>query len=430
MARLLILGATGFIGSEIARALAADRFDLRLATRDLEYGHKLLPAEEWVRADLNQLTDPTDWGPLLADIDVVINASGLLQSAPGDKVTRVQEEAVIALGKACAQSNIERIIQISAAGIDGNDTDFMTSKQRADKALLTGPIPAVILRPGLVVNRNAYGGTQLIRMAAILPVGLFPSFGAPIRCIAMSDVVSAVQTAVAAPIPTEAIDLVAEDAHDLPSIIQAHRQWLGKRKWRSPKTLPRPFLLLAMWLSDALGAFGWRSPLRTNAVAALANGVDGDPAMTHRWLGRAPLSLSETLAANPSGKQDRLMALGTALLPFALLALGAMWLISGVATLVDIDRAAAVMQQSGVSPLLAQCLTVAGAVADIALALMLIIRRWVRLALIGMVLLAGLYLLLGTVMLPTLWADPLAPLAKVPPTMVLALLLLPLLEKR
>lgn len=194
--------------------------------------------------------------------------------------------------------------------------------------------------------------------------------------------------------------------------------------------LPRPFLTLAMRASDALGLLGWRSPLRSNAVAALANGVEGDAAATRAWLGRAPLTLDETLAAMPSGKQDRLMAWATALLPLALLALGIMWLVSGIATLADVDRASAIMRQTGLGATPAWWLTVAGAVADIALALMLAVRRWVRPALIGMVLLAGTYLLLGTVLLPALWADPLAPLAKVLPSIVLALLLLPMMEKR
>jgi ABC-type arginine/histidine transport system permease subunit len=79
---------------------------------------------------------------------------------------------------------------------------------------------------------------------------------------------------------------------------------------------------------------------------------------------------------------------------------------------------------------LATTLTLAGACADTILALLLFVRRWAQQALIGMVALAFVYLLLGTMMLPGLWFDPLAPFAKVLPTMVLALLLHPLLDRR
>ena len=212
MPRLLILGATGFIGSEIASALIADGHDVRLAARDLDYGRRLFPDADWRLADLNRLTAQGDWAPLLERIDIVVNAAGLLQSSPGDDVTRVQRDAVTALGEACRAAGVARIVQISAAGIAGNDSDFMTSKAEADAALLAGPVPAIVLRPGLVIGRNAYGGTQLIRMAAALPFGLFPPLGAPIRCIALADVVAAVRLAVAA--DGRQLAAVAFDKHD------------------------------------------------------------------------------------------------------------------------------------------------------------------------------------------------------------------------
>lgn len=431
MARLLILGASGFIGSEIARAMVADGHDLRLAGRDLDYGKRLFPHATWVNADLNWLADAADWAPLLAGIDIVVNAAGLLQRAPGDSVTRVQRDAVLALAQASETAGIGRIVQISAAGIEGNDSDFMASKQQADFALLACAVPAIVLRPGLVIGRNAYGGTQLIRMAAAMPIGLFPPLGASIRCIALSDVVEAVRRAlVETETPREPIDLVAETAQTLPEIIVAHRRWLGLPDWRITARLPGVFLKFASLASDALGLLGWRSPLRSNAVTALANGVEGDSGATARWLGRAPLTLEQTLAAIPAGKQDRFTAIATALLPLALLALAAMWLISGIATLADVDRATAIMRAAGVEPGPPRLLTIGGALADIALALMLAVRHWVQRALLLMVALASVYLILGTIMLPTLWADPLAPLAKVLPTLVLALILHPLLDRR
>ncbi len=428
---ILLLGATGFIGCDIARDLLADGHTVRLSARNLGEGRRLFPDAPWVEIDLNQMTQAEDWAALLAGVDVVINASGLLQSGAGDSVARIQEAAIIAMAQGCAAAGVRRIIQISAAGIDGNASDFMTTKARADAALLAGTVPTVILRPGLVIGRNAYGGTQLVRMAAALPFALFPPLGAPIRCIALSDVVAAVWRALAAEnVPDGPVDLVGEDVHSLSAIITGHRSWLGYTPWRRTWTLPAILLWLARIKSDVLGWFGWRSPLRSNAVAALANGVEGDTAATARWLGRAPLTLGATLAAMPAGKQDRLMALAMALLPIALVALGAMWLLSGISTLCDVDRAAAIMASGSVPEALARPLTIAGAVADIALALGLLWRRTVQPALIGMAALATLYLLLGSWLMPALWADPLAPLAKVLPSIALALLLHPLLAKR
>lgn len=429
--RVLIIGATGFIGSAIARALAAQGTTLRLAARDLDYGRGLIRDGDWVYANLNQLTDAAGWAALLDGVEIVINASGLLQDGPGDAVHRVQYQAIVALGAACARVGVTRIVQISAAGLHGNPSAFMTTKAAADAALLAGPVPVAVLRPGLVIDRNAYGGTQLIRLAAALPVGLHPPFGAPVRTLAMADLIDAVRRAIDADmVPQAPIDLVVDEPTQLAEIVRAHRAWLGLPRWRREWTVPRAMMQLATGLSDVAGRLGWRSPLRRSAIAALVHGVEGDAAATRHWLGRAPATLEVTLAAMPSGKQDRLAALATALLPLALATLLAMWLLSGIATLADLKTAAHLMVQGGVPGEAAALLAAAGAVADIALALMLLVRRWAQTAVLGMVLLAMLYLVLGTLMLPGLWLDPLAPFAKVLPTIALALILHPLLAHR
>jgi uncharacterized protein YbjT (DUF2867 family) len=431
VATILIVGATGFIGSEITRALLQDGHALRLTARDLAYGRRVFPQADWVYADLNRLTDPGAWQPLLVGVDIVINASGLLQSAPGDDVRRIQERAIVALGDACAAGRVARIIQISAAGLAGNPSDFMSSKAAADAALLAGPVPAIVLRPGLVIGRNAYGGTQLIRMVAALPVGLHPSFGARIQTVAMEDVVAAVAVAVEAQAAKKIpIDLVSGDALTLADIVRSHRIWLGLRPWRIELAVPSLVMRMASMISDALGWLGWRSPLRSNAVTALAHGVVGDAAATRNWLGREPLTLDQSLAKVPSGKQDRYAATAYGLLPIALAALFLMWFGSGVATLIDVEYAASIMSKSGLGSGPAQSLTLAGAVADLVLAFLLLIRRWTQGALLAMVMLATVYLLLGTMLLPGLWLDPLAPYAKVLPTMALALLLYPLMDRR
>lgn len=429
--RILLIGANGFIGSSIARHLLARGHVLRLAARNVTHTARLFADSEIVHADLNHLVRAGDWAPLLEGCDAVVNASGLLQDGPGDSVARIQRDAVVALGEACAAAGVRRIVQISAAGLDGNASDFMETKAEADAALLAGPVPAVVLRPGLVIGRNAYGGTQLIRMAAALPIGLLPPFGKPIRCIALDDVADAVALALESDeTPADPVDLVSDEALTLDGIIRAHRRWLDLSDWRRTRAIPAPLLAIATAGSDLAGLTGWRSPLRRNAIAALANGVDGDAAATARWLGRRPLTLGAMLAAHPSGKQDRLMAWATALLPVALAALAAMWLLSGIGTFVHFDAARAIMTGAGLGERVATLLTAGGAMADMLLALMLLVRRWSRAALIGMILLAAAYLAAGTLLLPGLWLDPLAPFAKVLPTMVLAALMLPLLEAR
>ena len=429
--RLLLIGGTGLIGSALARSLSADGHELRIIARDAGYGRRTIPDTDWQHGDLNTMTQPATWTPHLNGVEVVINASGLLQSGGGDAVQTIQRDAIIAMSVAASEAGVVRIIQISAAGADRNSIDFMATKRAADDALMASSVPTVVLRPGLVIGRNAYGGTELIRMAAAMPVAAAPVLGSSIRCIALDDVVDAVRLALTAPlIQNCAVDLVGRDAHPLTAIIDAHRSWMAlpQRRWSLP--IPSWAMAIVTCGADLLGHLGWRSPLRSNAMAALNHGVDGDPAMTAKWLGREPLSLSETLARMTSGKQDRITAAVNLLMPFALMALVVMWAASGVATFAGLQDAANLIASGGVSRTTARILAAGGALVDLLLAAALLWRPTVRPALIGMVAMTLTYLLLGSWILPQLWADPLAPLAKSLPAMMLALMLLPVVKKR
>ena len=71
-----------------------------------------------------------------------------------------------------------------------------------------------------------------------------------------------------------------------------------------------------------------------------------------------------------------------------------------------------------------------GAFADIALGLMVLWRRWARVACLGMIALSLGYLVAGTIWTPDLWADPLGPFVKVLPGILAAWVLHSILESR
>lgn len=431
--RVLLLGAYGFIGSEIARGLIRDGHDVIGAGRDLSYGRRVLPVVQWIKLDLDQMCDASSWAPLLSDVDCVINASGLLQSGDGGSLERVQHDSIVALIKACENSGVKRLIQISAAGADVKSPNpFLATKGRADHVLAHSERDFLILRPGLVIGRNSYGGTELIRMAAAMPFDLDLGFDRPIQCVAMDDVVEAVLTGIALPKGTSVtVDLVEGEARTFPEIIALHRRWLGLGKARVRMSIPSWVVTGTSWMADALGRLGWRSPLRRNALLALRQGIAGDAMAAERYLSRRPRALDETLLANPAGIQDRVFARLDLMLPVMLASLVIMWAASGLATLARLDDAIEIVVQGGVERSLARWVAIVGAIADLVLAAALLWRRTVRASLLFMLFLTlFIYLAGGTILLPHLWTDPLAPFAKAIPAAILALIAWCALEKR
>ncbi|WP_443969956.1 DoxX-like family protein [Sphingobium sp. CR28] len=107
-----------------------------------------------------------------------------------------------------------------------------------------------------------------------------------------------------------------------------------------------------------------------------------------------------------------------------------MFLLSGAVSLIRLDTAARELTQAGLGTGIARTLVVSGAVADTALAVALLWRRSASRAAIGMAGLSLGYLLLGSLLRPDYWSDPLAPLAKILPIIILALVASITLEER
>lgn len=429
---VLLLGGYGFIGSEIARALVKQGDSVIGLGRDTDYGQRILPEVKWMRADLAALLAPNDWRSALANVNAVVNASGLLQSGDGGSVDDVQLRAIAALIEACEGSSVGRFVQISAVGADaGAATDFMRTKAAADALLKRSPIPAMIIRPGLVIGRNSYGGTDLIRSFAAAPLELRLPFTAPIQCTDLADVVELTVAALHSDRPrTGSFDLVEQQPRSLREIVSAHREWLGLPRPKVSLAVPGSLVSFVSRIADVFGQLGWRSPLRRNALLSLRAGVCGDPGDSLKALKREAASLEKALARSPAGKQDRLQARLGLVQPLLILSLFIMWAVSGVATLLQLDAAAAILAHRQVDETAAYAIGLGGGGLDILLAIGLLWRRTIRPALALMIAVTAVYMIGSVVLAPQLWIDPLAPMAKAFPAMALALVTYWVVERR
>jgi len=430
--RVLVLGAYGLIGSAVADRLVRDGHEVVGLGRDPSALARGRADVRWVRADLSKLTAEKDWTPLLEGVDCVVNAAGALQDGARDRVAAVQRDAMVALYRACEGSGVRRVVQVSAVGAEPTAaTDFLRTKAEADASLMASALEWVVLRPGLVLAPQAYGGTALLRALASMPGAMPMVFGSrPVQTVSIDDVAMAVAGAVSGAVPGGTlVDLVEDERHRLSDAVRRLRAWLGYP--------PAPVLALpdavagpAALIADLLGRLGWRSPLRSNAMASIRAGVTGDPSGWRDLTGRRLSSLDETLAAMPATVQERWFARLWLLRPLALATLAGFWIASGVVGLVRLDAAAGVLTGAGMSETAARSVVVAGSLADVVLGGAVMVRRWCRAGLLGMLGLSAGYLAAAAVLAPAVWADPLGPMIKVFPGMVLTLFALAVLEDR
>lgn len=427
--RILVVGAYGLIGSYITARLLAVGHEVIGLGRDVSGARLQAPQVRWIAADLRRL-DVAGWIPLLEDVDAVVNCAGALQDGPRDNLEAVHQSATAALAAACVTAGVQRVVQISAVGIDRAETPFERTKLAAEQALKASPLQWIILRPGLVLAPTAYGGSALLRGLAALPWAI-PAANpdAVVQTISIEDVAEAVLRSVEGASSRFACDLVAAEETRLRDVLQLLRAWLGLRPV-PVVALPSVLAGLSGLIADGLAWFGWRSPLRTTALRQLAAGVEGRSTDPAGYLGMSVSGPQQTLSRWPAGVQERWFARLYFVKPLALIILAVFWAASGLVGMARAPAAAGLLTGAGFPTGVAGALVLAGSVVDLGLAGLVCVRRTARTALCGMILVTAAYLVAASIWLPWLWTDPLGPLVKSVPAGVLALAALAIMDER
>jgi len=429
--RVLVLGGYGLLGSAITRRLIQDGHIVTGLGRTAKKGAGLIPQARWIGADIAKLTRAENWQAHLRDIDIVVNASGALQTGLRDNVAAVQYDAMRALFQACEDGAVSQLIQISAPDVGlTSSTEFYRTKAKADTELKASSLNWVIFRPGLVISPHAYGGTSLMRMLAAFPfVQPIILAKAPIQTVSIEDVSFAVSRAINETLSGIDVDLVEADTQTLGALTLAFRKWLGFKAPKAVLELPLWIGKLIARFADILGWLGWRSALRTTSLKVLENGVKGQSKPWADISGQRAKPLSDTLEALPSTLQERIFARASLAFPFLLLILSGFWIVSGLIGMTQ--KSAAVKTLQGVvEPAMALAFVQLGSLADIAIGAALLFRPLTRLACLAGIGLSLGYLLASAIYTPHLWSDPLGPMVKVFPAIALAVIISALMEER
>lgn len=429
--RILIIGASGLIGSAVAARLKRDGHEIVAVGRGGGPAARRVPVDRWVTMDLREATDEAHWRPHLAGVEAVVNCAGVLQDSSRDSPGRIHRDMAVALWQACEAAGMRRVIHFSALGVDrGGITPFSTTKREGEAALEASGLDWAILRPSVVVGRPAYGGSALFRALASLPVFPSPAEAGRVDIVQLDDVAETVARLLEPGAASRvALDLAGPDRLAFAEVVAAYRRWLG---WTPARRFIAPAWLMgiAYRAGDLIAWLGWRPPVRTTPGREIRRGATGDNRLWREATGIEPRSLADALAADPAPVQERWFARLYLLKPLAIGIFALFWLLTGLISLgPGYERAAEYMRIGG-GGALSEPSVVAGALADIAVALGIAWRPTTKLALWAALGLSLIYIVAGTILLPSLWADPLGAMMKIWPILALNLLCLAILDER
>jgi hypothetical protein len=144
-----------------------------------------------------------------------------------------------------------------------------------------------------------------------------------------------------------------------------------------------------------------------------------------------PRALEEALKHEPASVQERWFARMYFLKPVVLSVLAIFWIATGLISLgPGWDRGVELVMEGRTGETLAKLAVLSGGTADVIIGLAIAFRRSARLGLYAALVISIAYAVIGAVLLPRLWLDPLGPMLKIAPIMVLNLVAIAILDDR
>jgi nucleoside-diphosphate-sugar epimerase len=209
MQKILITGASGFVGRVLCKQLIARNYQVRVLLRsESSYGHSCLCVDDR-RGDSKNCElvyfkeNNNDWNKILQNVDAVIHLAARVhimhdtEKDPLSVFRKINVEWTKELANAAAANNVKRFIFMSSLHVNGNDSDgkpfqetdapnpqtpYAISKLEAEQALreiaLKTNLGLVIIRPPLVYGSNVKGNfLSLLNLVnkgiPFLPLGAF-----------------------------------------------------------------------------------------------------------------------------------------------------------------------------------------------------------------------------------------------------------------
>jgi len=231
LARILLTGATGFVGSVLCRQLADEGFLVRVARRNAGP----LPTGAKEQVVVGGIDGVTDWGDAISGVQYVVHAAGRAhitgRGLSGQQLYReVNTDGTMRLARAALDAGIQRFVFVSTIKVNGEETGdrvltrsskpapqdtYARSKHEAESVLLSSAsgssMVPLIIRPPLVygpgVRANFLSLLQWVDRGIPLPVGAVSNLRSLVSVWNLNDLILRM---LSIPSPTPGVWLVSD----------------------------------------------------------------------------------------------------------------------------------------------------------------------------------------------------------------------------
>ena len=231
--RIVLIGASGFFGEYLLRALTDDQHQCVVLTRNVARRKNLdlLPGVELKQADVY------DTGVLVrqfANADAVVSMAGVLNESgsSGKGFERVHVDLVKNIIEACRTAGVSRLLHISALNAGKGKSFYLKTKGQAEQLLRSAEdLNVTIFQPSVIFGRGDDFFNRFAMMLQLAPVLPLACPNARLQPVFAGDVAEVMQASLDDPMTWgKTYELAGPRAYSLKELVQFTADTLGKKR--------------------------------------------------------------------------------------------------------------------------------------------------------------------------------------------------------
>lgn len=298
--RILVLGATGYVGGRLVPELVMRGHDVRCLMRSVPEGVPWLADVDIAHGDL---LDPATLTAAFDDVDVVVYLVHSLDEAGFEST---ESEIARNVRAASEHAGVRRIVYLSGLGDDDEElSSHLRSRHAVGTELAAGSVPVTELRAAIVLGAGSASFEMLRSLTEVLPVWIAPRWVTRtcVQPIAIGDALHYLRAAIDAPAAEHhrIVEIGGPNRLTYRELIDLYAEVAG---------LPRRRILTLPFVTPGL-AVHWVdlvSPLPRQLAASLIGSLRNDVVVTDdsasRLSDHQPMTARSAIEASLSAVQD------------------------------------------------------------------------------------------------------------------------------
>jgi uncharacterized protein YbjT (DUF2867 family) len=166
--RVLLTGATGFVGRALQPRLVAAGWQVRSLSRRAQ---RAAPGVDWVEGDVAKFPDDARALEGVGAAFYLVHAIG-----EGADFERREVDQAARFAEAARAAGVERIVYLGGVAPAGPPSPHLRSRLAVGETLRRGPVPAIELRASMIVGQGSLSWQIVRDLAARLPVMVLPAW--------------------------------------------------------------------------------------------------------------------------------------------------------------------------------------------------------------------------------------------------------------